>query len=140
MTHPGANGMAAQAMKARMKVSSGASRKTTLSAPAGTMISFRTNLKKSAKDCSRPNGPTTLGPLRICTPAQIFRSASSRKASEIRIPTVTSRMPPAVARVQPRGVVQKSIAPYSAAIATGAIRWADSSAMVTLARVIGLFR
>ena len=107
MTQPGANGMAAQAMKASTKLISGASKNTTLSDPAGTTISFSTNLKKSANDCSRPNGPTTFGPLRICTAAQILRSASSRKARLIRIPTVTSRMPPAVIRVQPSGVVQK---------------------------------
>ena len=59
------------------------------------------------------------------------------------MPTVTSRMPPAVIRVQPSGVVQKVFADsigYSAAIATGAIRRADSSAMVALARAIGLLR
>jgi hypothetical protein len=46
--------------------------------------------------------------LRICTPAQIFRSASSRKASEIRMPTVTRRMPPAVISSHPTGLVQKA--------------------------------
>ena len=54
---------------------SGASRKMALSAPSGITGSFSTNLKKSAKDCSRPNGPTTFGPRRSCTPAQILRSA-----------------------------------------------------------------
>ncbi|MOA57642.1 hypothetical protein D3C78_1818570 [compost metagenome] len=84
-----------------------------------------------------------MGPLRICTPAQILRSASSRKASEIRIPTVTIRIPPMVIRVQPRGVAQKEVAAsmiYSAASTTGAVRSADSSAMVSLARAIGLVR
>lgn len=64
-TQPGANGTTAQPTKARIRLISGARMNTTLSAPAGITISFSTNLKKSAKDCSRPNGPTTFGPLRI---------------------------------------------------------------------------
>ena len=141
ITQPGANGMTAQAMKARITVMIGASRKTVLSAPAGTTISFSTNFSMSANDCSRPNGPTTFGPLRICTPAQILRSASSRKATASSTPTLISSAAPVEASVQPRGEFQKPLSmAYSAAIATGAIRWADSSAMVALARAIGLER
>ncbi len=140
-TQPGANGITAQTMKAVMTVITGAIRKTVLSAPAGTMISFNTNLIMSAKDCRRPNGPTTLGPLRIWTLAQILRSASRRKATATSTPTVISRTAPVVARVQPPGVVQKlSVIGYSAASRTGAMRRALSSAMVALARAIGLFR
>src|SRR5205085_20207 len=58
------------------QVTSGASRNTPLLAAAGMVGSFRTNFKRSAKDCSKPHGPTTFGPRRICTAAQIFRSAS----------------------------------------------------------------
>ncbi len=108
-THPGANGITAQEPKARMKIDSGASRNTALSAPSGMTISFRTNFPKSAKDCIRPKGPTTLGPLRHWTPAQILRSPHSRNASETSTPTMTSRTPPTVIRVQPPGVDQKSI-------------------------------
>ena len=59
------------------------------------------------------------------------------------MPTTTSRIPPRVARVQPTGVAQKEVAAsmsYSAARATGAVRSADSWAMVSLARAIGLVR
>ena len=142
-TQPGASGTTAQAAKARTKLIRGARMKTTLSAPSGMTISFSTNFRKSAKDCSRPNGPTMLGPLRICTPAQILRSASSRKASDSRIQIMTARIWPTASRVQPPGVAQKLVVasmPYSAAIfsAPGTSAW--HSAMVTLARAIGLVR
>ncbi len=91
-TQPGARGITAQPTTARAKVTSGASRKTNLSAPEGTVISLRMNFRRSAKDCSRPNGPTTLGPLRICTPAQIFRSPHRKKARETSSQTVTARI------------------------------------------------
>ena len=42
---------------------------------AGITGSFRTNFSRSAKDCSSPQGPTTFGPRRSCTAAQILRSA-----------------------------------------------------------------
>ena len=91
-TQPGANGITAQAMKARITVMIGASRKTALSAPEGTTTSFSTNFSMSANDCSRPKGPTTFGPFRICTEAQTLRSASSRKATPTSTPTVISRI------------------------------------------------
>ena len=68
-------GITAQAESASTAVTSGASRKTPLLAPAGMIGSLNTNLSRSAKDCSRPQGPTTFGPRRICTAAQILRSA-----------------------------------------------------------------
>ena len=52
----------------------GAIRKTPLFAPDGTIVSLRNSLAASAKVCSTPNGPTTLGPRRICIAAQILRS------------------------------------------------------------------
>jgi hypothetical protein len=51
-----------------------------LFAADGIVGSFSTNFSRSAKDCSRPHGPTTFGPRRICTAAQILRSASSTYA------------------------------------------------------------
>ena len=57
-------------------IPSGANRNTPLLEPEGMTGSFSTNFKRSAKDCSRPHGPTTLGPRRICTAAQILRSAN----------------------------------------------------------------
>jgi hypothetical protein len=74
------NGITAQAASARTEATSGASRKTPLSAPAGINGSLSTNFSRSANDCSRPKGPTTLGPRRNCTAAQTLRSISSRKA------------------------------------------------------------
>jgi hypothetical protein len=68
-------GITAQAANASSAVMSGASRKTPLLAPAGMTGSLTANLMKSANDCSRPHGPTTLGPRLICTAAQILRSA-----------------------------------------------------------------
>ena len=51
-------------------------------APAGMTTSLNRNLNASAKVCSRPKGPTTLGPRRICTAAQILRSARMTKATD----------------------------------------------------------
>ncbi len=74
ITQPSAKGITTQAIEASTKVTSGAIRNTGLSEPAGITTSFSTNLMKSAKDCSRPHGPTTFGPRRSCTAAQTFRS------------------------------------------------------------------
>ena len=91
------SGMTAQAASAHTAVTSGASRKTPLSAPAGITGSLSTNFRRSANDCSRPNGPTTLGPRRSCTAAQTLRSISSRKAMMISSPTSKARLRPTVA-------------------------------------------
>ena len=77
ITQPALTGITAQAASASVQVTSGASRNTPLLEPAGMTGSLNTNFKRSAKDCSRPHGPTTFGPRRICTAAQILRSASS---------------------------------------------------------------
>ena len=60
---------------ASVQVTSGASKNTPLLAPAGMTGSLNTNFRRSAKDCKSPHGPTTFGPRRICTAAQILRSA-----------------------------------------------------------------
>ena len=75
ITQPALTGITAQAASASVQVTSGASRNTPLLAPAGMTSSLNTNFSRSAKDCSSPNGPTTFGPRRICTAAQILRSA-----------------------------------------------------------------
>ena len=72
---PSATGMTAQAESAKPAVTIGASRKMPLLAPAGMIGSLNTNFRRSAKDCSRPKGPTTFGPRRICTAAHTLRSA-----------------------------------------------------------------
>ena len=75
---PSDTGTTAQAASASVAVTSGAMTNTPLLAPSGITTSFSANLMRSAKDWNRPQGPTTLGPRRICTAAQILRSAHSR--------------------------------------------------------------
>ena len=74
-TAPELNGITAQAISATVKVTIGAIRNRPLFAAEGTMVSCRNTLSPSAKLCSRPNGPTTLGPRRSAIAAQILRSA-----------------------------------------------------------------
>jgi hypothetical protein len=92
MAQPTLTGITAQVASASTQVTSGASRKMPLLAPAGMTGSFITNFSRSAKDCSNPQGPTTLGPRRICTAAQILRSASSTYAMTISNTTSISRL------------------------------------------------
>ena len=75
IAQPSLTGITAQVVIARIADTSGASRKTPLLAPDGMIGSLNTNFSRSAKACSRPKGPTTFGPRRSCTAAQIFRSA-----------------------------------------------------------------
>ena len=74
ITQPSSNGTTAQATSAVMKVSIGAMMNRTPLALDGTIVSFSTSFRPSAKGCSRPNGPTTLGPRRSWIEAQILRS------------------------------------------------------------------
>ena len=74
-TMPGANGITAQAISATVKVMIGAIRNRPRLAADGMIVSLRKTLSPSAKLCSRPNGPTTLGPRRSAIAAQILRSA-----------------------------------------------------------------
>src|SRR5271154_6532248 len=140
ITQPRFIGITAQAASASTHDTSGASRNTPLLEPDGMIGSFTTNFSRSANDWNRPNGPTTLGPLRICTPAQILRSAHSKNASEISTPTRTSRIWPSVRPNQTQGDRESEIIVYSAAISRprAAATLAEHSAMVTLARQIGL--
>ena len=73
-THVSLNGITAQARIASTKLSIGARKNTGRSAPAGTTISLTTYFSASATDCSSPKAPTTFGPRRIWTAAQILRS------------------------------------------------------------------
>src|ERR1700730_16972269 len=66
ISHSALTGITAQAESASAPVTRGASRNTPLLAPEGMIGSLNTNLKRSAKDWSSPQGPTTLGTLRIC--------------------------------------------------------------------------
>ena len=74
ITQPSATGMTAQAENASTTETRGAMTNTPLLAPAGMTGSLSMNLKKSAKGCRIPQGPTTLGPRLSCTEPQILRS------------------------------------------------------------------
>ena len=74
-TTPLSKGITAQAMRLRLKVRIGAAMKTTRLAPLGITVSLNSSLAPSANGCSRPKGPTTLGPLRSCAQASTLRSA-----------------------------------------------------------------
>ena len=54
--------------------SPGARMNTTLSAAVGMMSSLSASLTPSARDCSSPKGPCTLGPMRCCIRATTRRS------------------------------------------------------------------
>ena len=56
------NGTTRKVVKAVMTTATGASQKTSLSAPSGIMSSFTSSLRASANGCSRPCGPTRMGP------------------------------------------------------------------------------
>ena len=75
MAQPSFTGITAQASIASMKVSIGAIRNSRRFDPDGMIVSFISILIASAKGCHRPNGPTTLGPLRNCIAARTLRSA-----------------------------------------------------------------
>ncbi len=91
ITQPGAQGITTQTIAGSTKLTIGASRNTVLSAPAGMTISLTMYFRKSAKLCSSPHGPTTFGPRRICTAAQILRSPYIRNARLTRTTSVTSQ-------------------------------------------------
>ena len=74
-TQPALNGITAHADSASVAVTSGARMNTPLLAPDGITGSLKTNFSRSAKLWNSPQGPTTFGPRRICTAAQILRSA-----------------------------------------------------------------
>src|SRR4051812_46710957 len=76
----GPNGITAKVTKAGTVASTGARRKTALSAALGTMSSFSASFTPSASDCSRPNGPCTLGPMRCCIRATTRRSHQMLKS------------------------------------------------------------
>ena len=75
IAQPSFTGITAQAIIARPKVSIGAIRNSSRLEPAGMMVSFISIFSASANGCSRPNGPTTFGPLRNCIAARTLRSA-----------------------------------------------------------------
>ena len=106
------------------------------------MVSLRSILTASAIGCSRPNGPTTFGPLRSCIAARTLRSASVRYATASSNGTTMAKVLINVRTRYPSGEAFRNsmtdwIMIYSAAAATGAAWAATHSAMVGLARLIG---
>ena len=73
-----ANGRTAKAVSAVMVETHGANQKMALSASAGMMSSLSSSLKASAMGCSRPCGPTRMGPRRTWKSARTLRSTSER--------------------------------------------------------------
>ena len=74
MAQPLLVGITAQAIIASTKVRNGASRNRARLAPDGITVSLVSILIASAKVCSSPNGPTTLGPFRNCMAPSTMRS------------------------------------------------------------------
>ncbi len=73
-----------------MKDMAGASRKSQRLARAGKVSSFRMFLSPSAAGCSRPAGPTRLGPRRFCIQALTLRSIRVSSATPTMITVNTS--------------------------------------------------
>ena len=142
ITQPGAQGITAQTITGSTKLIIGASMNSVLSAPAGTTISLTMYFRKSAKDCIRPQGPTTFGPRRSCTAAQILRSPYIRNARQTSTKIVTSRHCARIRRKSPNPEPKNPRSmPYSAAIAcVRPLARRARSAMTSLARRIGLVR
>src|SRR5664279_2449819 len=111
---PTLTGITAQAASASTVEINGASRNTPLLAPAGIVGSLSANFNMSAKDWNRPQGPTTLGPRRICTAAQILRSASRMKAIATNSTTSSSTLSAAMMINGQRKPVQNALAKNSA--------------------------
>ena len=81
ITMPASKGITAQAARATVKVMIGASRKMPLFAAVGMMVSWRNTLSPSAKDWSKPKGPTTLGPRRIMIAPSTLREITGKLAA-----------------------------------------------------------
>src|SRR5258708_36771900 len=94
ITQPRSIGITAQAASASTQLTKGASRNTPLLAPEGMIGSFSTNFRRSAKDCSRPQGPTTLGPRLICTPPHTLRPPKRPHPPPTRTTTTTNTPSP----------------------------------------------
>ena len=69
-----AMGITAKAVMAGTAITNGASMKTSLSAAFGVKSSLNMSFMPSASDCSRPNGPFMVGPLRCCMTPTTRRS------------------------------------------------------------------
>jgi hypothetical protein len=77
------NGIIDQPKRLKKNVKIGAKIKLNVLAFVGITDSFNNSLSPSARGCSSPKNPTTLGPIRCCIPPIIFRSANVRYATLI---------------------------------------------------------
>src|ERR1019366_1426212 len=77
-----ANGITAKALSAVMVETHGANQKMALSDSAGMMSSLSSNFTASAMGCSRPCGPTRIGPSRTWKSASTLRSTSDMRSEE----------------------------------------------------------
>jgi hypothetical protein len=77
-TASGPNGIATQAARAGMIAITGPSRNRPGLAAEGLMISLVSSLSASAIGCSRPSGPTRLGPWRTWIQPRNLRSHNVR--------------------------------------------------------------
>ena len=81
------NGITAHDINANVIVTTGANTNTSLFELAGIIISLKIYFNASANDWNKPNGPTTLGPLRFCTKAQTLLSSQTIIATETKTGT-----------------------------------------------------
>src|ERR1700751_3000789 len=77
------NGMTAIEVKAQITAIIGAAMKRGLYTWGGVRSSFNRNLTPSASGCSKPNGPTYVGPHRFCIWPTTFRSSQTVYATEV---------------------------------------------------------
>ena len=75
-------GITAHDIRANVIVTIGAKIKITLFELDGIIISLNIYLRASARDCSNPNGPTTLGPCLFWTNAQTLLSSQTIIATD----------------------------------------------------------
>jgi hypothetical protein len=78
-------GITAKAVMAGTATMNGASMKTTFSAAFGVKSSLNISFMPSARDCSRPNGPFMVGPLRCCI------RPTTRRSNQMVNRVITSR-------------------------------------------------
>ena len=84
-------GISAHKIRARVKANIGASVNMTEEEVEGRLGSLIKSFRPSANGWSRPQGPTTLGPLRACMWPRIFRSTRVRKATARRTQIIKIR-------------------------------------------------
>ena len=87
-TTPSFNGIIDHEISASKKVKTGAITKMFKFALEGNIVSLTKSFKPSAKGWSKPNRPTTFGPLRRCIEAITLRSAKVMYAIAINTGTI----------------------------------------------------